>query len=74
MRRALAIAPAAWSASDRTSAIWAGSKASGRLENVPSAPNTSSPATSGATTIERIPMSRLTPSVSAAWVNAGSAM
>ena len=36
----------------------AASKASRRVENAPIAPKTSSPATSGATTIERMPMSR----------------
>ena len=64
MRRALAMAAAAWSASERTSAIWAGSNASVRIENVPSAPNTSSPLTIGATTIERIPTSSTTLSAS----------
>ena len=42
--RALAIASAAWSDSARTSAIWGAVKASTAFENVPSAPNTSSPA------------------------------
>ena len=64
MRRALAMAAAAWSASERTSAIWAGSNASVRMENVPSAPNTSSPLTIGATTIERMPTSSTTLSAS----------
>jgi hypothetical protein len=41
-------------------------------ENVPSAPNTVSPETSGATTIERMPLSRTTPSVSGAWAKASS--
>ena len=73
MSLTLLIAAAAWSASARTRPIWAGLNASGRDENVPSAPYTSSPATTGATTIDRIPMSRTTRSVSSAWVKAGSA-
>ena len=65
--RVLAMAAAAWSASERTRAIWAASKASVRRLNVPSAPYTSSPARSGATTIEWIPMSATTWSGPSAW-------
>ena len=42
MRRVFAMAAAAWSASERTSAISAASNARVRVENVPSAPNVSS--------------------------------
>ena len=73
MSRTLAIAAAAWSARARTSAMADGLNASWRDENVPIAPKTDSPATSGATTIERMPMSRTTRSVSSACANAGSA-
>ncbi len=72
MSRALAMAAAAWSASERTSAIWAALKASVRVANAPSAPNTSSPMASGATTMERMPMSSTTRSGSAACSNEGS--
>ncbi len=72
MRRVLAMAAAAWSASARTSAIWAWSKAAARVENVPIAPKTSSPETRGATTIERMPMSATTRSVPSAWRKDGS--
>ena len=48
-------------------------RVSRRVENVPSAPNTWSPATSGATTIERIPMSATTRSGSSACRKAWSA-
>jgi hypothetical protein len=68
IRRALAIANAACSASERTSAIWGALKASGRRENVPSAPNTSVPATSGATTRERSPTSSTNRSGPSTWV------
>jgi hypothetical protein len=43
-------------------------------ENAPSAPKTVSPETSGATTIERIPISRTTRSVSGACGKAASSM
>ncbi len=72
MSRALAIAAAAWSASARTRATFDELKAAFRLLNAPIAPNTSSPLTSGAATIERIPMSSTTRSVSGAWSKAAS--
>ena len=74
IRRALLIEAAAWSASARTSPIADGLKASVLEENAPSAPKTVSPETSGATTIERMPMSRTTRSVSAACGKAASSM
>ena len=67
------MAKAAWSDSARTSAIWGAVKASTVFENVPSAPNTSSPAVSGATTIERMPISSTNESVVSAWTNRSSA-
>ncbi len=73
IRRALAIARPAWSASARTSATWGAAKASGRCENVPSAPNTSSPAAIGATTMPSIPTSATKRSVAGAWTNRASA-
>ena len=72
MSLAFAIALAACSARDRTSAIWAASNASTRRENAPSAPNTSSPATSGATTIDMMPRSSTTRSVREACRNDAS--
>ncbi len=57
MRRAFAIALAACSASARTRAICAASKASLCFEKAPRPPNTSSPASRGETTIEVIPRS-----------------
>ena len=73
MSRALAIANAACSASERTSAIWGAVNASGRRENVPSAPKTSVPATSGATTSDRSPTSSTNRSGPCAWLNERSA-
>ena len=74
MSRALAIANAAWSDRARTSAIWGAVNASAVCENVPSAPNTSSPADSGATTIDRISISSTKRSVASAWTNRVSAV
>ena len=54
------MAAAAWSASARTRAICAASNASARVRERAQAPKTWSPATSGATTIERMPMSSTT--------------
>ena len=57
IRRAFAIARAAWSASARTRPTCGAAKASASAENVPSAPKTSSPTTIGATTSDLIPTS-----------------
>ena len=67
IRRALAIARAAWSASARTSATWGAVNASRSAENTPSAPNVSPPAAIGATTSDWIPTSRTNRSVASAW-------
>jgi hypothetical protein len=57
----------------RLGATCASLNASGRREKAPIAPNSRSPAASGATTIERRPTSRTKRSVASAWVNDSSA-
>ena len=73
IRRTFAIAAAAWSASARTRATFVALNADSRLLNAPIAPKTSPPATRGAATIERMPMSSTTRSVASEWSKAGSA-
>ncbi len=73
IRRALAMASAAWSARARTRPTCGAAKASFAVENVPSAPNTSSSVTMGATTSDLIPTSSTNRSGPGPWVNASSA-